>query len=396
MLDQKTIEIIKSTVPVLEEHGLKITKTFYQTMFKNNPELKNVFNQTNQREGRQPHALSQTVYAAAKNIDNLEALIPAIQHIGHKHVSLNIKPEQYPIVGQNLLIAIKEVLQDAATDEIIEAWGKAYGEIAKLFIEMEVGMHNKMMDGNGWDGYKSFVVVDKVRENEVVTSFYLKPVDGVKLPLHEAGQYVTVKVNSDKLEYIQPRQYSLSMEPNREVYRISVKKEEHGLISQILHDQIQVNDTIELTAPAGPFVFKVTSKPVVLMSGGVGITPMMSMAYEAVKGEAPVHFVYSAINSSSHTFKEEVQKLAQKNSNMTASIFYEMPVSTDQLGVDFNVGGRITKDWMEANLPLDAEFYFCGPLGFMKHIYQTLMALGVKEESIHFEIFGPNLDLLQA
>lgn len=396
MLDQKTIEIIKSTVPVLEEHGLTITKTFYQTMFKNNPELKNVFNQTNQREGRQPHALSQTVYAAAKNIDNLEALIPAIQHIGHKHVSLNIKPEQYPIVGQNLLIAIKEVLQDGATDEVIEAWGKAYEEIARLFIEMEVEMHDKMMTTNGWDGYKSFIVVDKVRENEVVTSFYLKPIDGVKLPLHEAGQYVTLKVNSDKLEYIQPRQYSLSMEPSEEIYRISVKKEDHGLISQILHDEIQINDTVELTAPAGPFVFKSSDKPVVLMSGGVGITPIMSLAYEAVKGNVPVHFVYSAINSKSHTFKEEVQTLVDQNPKMIATTFYESPLADDRIAVDYSVEGRITKEWMQQNLPLDAEFYFCGPIGFMKHIYQTLMILGVKEEAIHFEIFGPNLDLTQA
>lgn len=126
-LDEQTREIIKATVPVLKEHGEKITKRFYQMMFENHPELKNIFNQTNQREGKQPRALANTVYAVALHIDNLEAILPNVVSIVHKHKSLNIKPEHYPIVGEHLLLAIKDVLGDAATDDIIDAWAKAYG-----------------------------------------------------------------------------------------------------------------------------------------------------------------------------------------------------------------------------------------------------------------------------
>lgn len=137
MLDQKTIEIVKSTVPALQAHGLEITKHFYQTMFTNNPEVKAFFDMNKQASGEQPKALAMTVLAVAQNIDNLGALLPAVQKIGKRHVEVGILPEHYPIVGQNLLIAIKDVLGDAATDEVIEAWGKAYGVIADIFIKVE-------------------------------------------------------------------------------------------------------------------------------------------------------------------------------------------------------------------------------------------------------------------
>ena len=137
MLDQKTIEIVKSTVPALKEHGVEITKTFYKNIFANNPEVKPLFNMDRQVSGEQPKALAMVVLAAAQNIDNLESLLPAVRKIGEKHCDAKIKEEHYPIVGANLLGAIKEVLGDVATDEVIDAWGKAYEVIAKIFIDIE-------------------------------------------------------------------------------------------------------------------------------------------------------------------------------------------------------------------------------------------------------------------
>ena len=137
MLDQKTIEIVKSTVPALKEHGVEITKTFYKNMFENNPEVKGLFNMDRQVSGEQPKALAMTILAAAQNIDNLEVLLPAVKKIGEKHCDVPIKEERYPRVGANLLTAIKEVLGDAATNEIIDAWAKAYEVIAKVFIDVE-------------------------------------------------------------------------------------------------------------------------------------------------------------------------------------------------------------------------------------------------------------------
>ena len=143
MLSSKTVEIIKRTEPALKEHGLEITTTFYKTMFENHPEVKEMFNMDKQESLAQPKALAMTVLAAAENIDRLEVLLPAIKKIGQVHVNSNVKPEHYPIVGKNLLIAIKEVLGDNATEEVIEAWSEAYDVIAKVFIDVETDIYNK-------------------------------------------------------------------------------------------------------------------------------------------------------------------------------------------------------------------------------------------------------------
>ncbi len=137
MLDQKSIEIIKSTVPVLRKSGLEITTLFYKLMFENNPEVKPLFNMENQASGKQPEALAMTLLAAAENIDNLEGLLPAIQKIGEAHCACKVLPHHYPIVGKNLLLAFQTYLGDAATNEVLEAWGKAYEVIADIFIKVE-------------------------------------------------------------------------------------------------------------------------------------------------------------------------------------------------------------------------------------------------------------------
>lgn len=137
MLDQHTIDIIKSTVPALKAHGLDITTTFYKNMFEQNPEVAPLFDMSKQKSGEQPKALAMTILAAAQNIDNLPAILPVVKKIGEVHCDRQITEGHYPIVGSNLLASIKEVLGDAATDEVIEAWGKAYEVIAKIFIDVE-------------------------------------------------------------------------------------------------------------------------------------------------------------------------------------------------------------------------------------------------------------------
>ena len=143
MLSQKTIEVVKSTVPVLKEHGLEITKTFYKRMFENNPEIKAMFNMDKQESGEQPKALAMTILAAAQNIDKLEVLLPAVKKVGAVHVNSKVKPEHYPIIGENLLLAIKEVLGDTATEDVLNAWGEAYGVIAKVFIDIENELYSQ-------------------------------------------------------------------------------------------------------------------------------------------------------------------------------------------------------------------------------------------------------------
>lgn len=141
MLDKKVIDIVKNTVPTLKEHGLDITKTFYRLMFKNNPEIKFLFSEDKQKSGEQAKALAISILAAAQNIDNLEKIMPVVTKIGKAHICSGVKPEHYPIVGKNLLLAIKEVLGDDATSEVLESWEKAYEVIAEIFINVEKNLY---------------------------------------------------------------------------------------------------------------------------------------------------------------------------------------------------------------------------------------------------------------
>ncbi|MDO6451280.1 NO-inducible flavohemoprotein [Oceanobacillus profundus] len=399
-LDQKTRDIIKATVPVLEEHGTAITKRFYQMMFENHPELKNIFNQTNQRKGDQPKALANTVYAAAVHIDNLEAILPVVKQIAQKHRSLNIKPEHYPIVGENLLLAIKDVLGDAATDEIIDAWAKAYGVIADVFISVEAEMYTEVKaTTGGWIDYRNFKVIKKEVESNVITSFYLQPEDGEAFPSYQPGQYITVKAVIDGENYNHLRQYSLSCAPGGEFYRISVKREDafedqpKGVVSNFLHEHINEGDILPISAPAGDFFLDAEdTRPLVLMSGGVGLTPMISMLETAIKEqpEREVIYIHAAKSSKFHAMKERVKEIAGQNNHVKSYTVYDSPSEGDS----FDKAGRIDYDWLSSILPTnDAAFYFCGPKGFMRAMYQHLKAYQVNDTDIHFEIFGPSEDI---
>ncbi|WP_416149611.1 NO-inducible flavohemoprotein [Salipaludibacillus sp. HK11] len=399
-LDAKSIKIVKSTVPVLAEHGEAITKNFYKKMFEDHPELLNVFNQTNQKQGSQPKALANTIYAAAQYIDNLEAIIPVVKQIAHKHRSLQIKPEQYPIVGKYLLLAIKEVLGDAATDDIIYAWGKAYAVIAAVFIQVEKEMYEEASaQKGGWDGFREFIVTNKVRESDVITSFYLKSKDGKEIANFIPGQYISIRCTVNGEEHTQIRQYSLSDAPERGYYRISTKRETargdipDGMVSNYLHDHVNEGDVVEITAPAGDFVLDLNlSKPVVLLSGGVGLTPMISMLNTLVdkQPERNVTFIHAAINSQFHAMHDHVKHLANNNENVNYYVCYEKPTDEDRSNHQFHKEGYIDLNWLKSILQNnDAIFYFCGPLPFMRTVKQALIDWNIPEENFHFEFFGP-------
>ncbi len=403
VLDQQTKEIIKATVPILEERGAEITKHFYARMFENHPELKNIFNQTNQRKGDQSKALANTVYAAALHIDNLEAILPAVKPITHKHKSLNIKPEHYPIVGENLLAAIREVLgEEIATDDVINAWEKAYGVIASVFIGIEKEMYEETeAKPGGWTGYRDFKVVKKVKESDVITSFYLEPADNNPFPAYQPGQYITVKADIEGEPYTHQRQYSLSCAPNEGYYRISVKREDAigdhpaGVVSNYLHNQVEVGSILPISAPAGDFVLDMSdTRPLILLSGGVGLTPMMSMLETVIKEqpEREVYFIHAARASKYHAMADRVQEISAEYENVKSYVIYESPTPEDEGNYDLK--GYINKEWLEQVVPTnDSAFYFCGPKGFMSAIYKLLKEQGVREKDILFEIFGPTTDI---
>jgi nitric oxide dioxygenase len=401
MLSAKNIEIIKSTVPVLEVHGTAITTRFYARMFENHPELLNIFNHANQKQGRQQTALANAVYAAAKHIDNLGAILPVVKQIAHKHRSLGIKAEHYPIVGQNLLAAIQEVLGDAATEEIIGAWAEAYGVIADAFIDIEADMYREAeQQEGGWSGFRAFKIAKRVKESDVIDSFYLVPSDGKGIASYLPGQYVSVKMDIPGEKNTHIRQYSLSDAPGKPYYRISVKREDAiqslpaGKVSSDLHDRAGEGSELWISAPAGEFTLNTEDhRPIVLIGGGIGVTPLMSMLSVLAESspDRRVTFIQAARNGEWHALKPQAEELARQHPHIQAYWCYEQPTAQDRELQSYHKEGYVDLPWLQSIIPSkDACFYFCGPVPFMKAIYRSLKEWGVAEQDIRYEFFGPS------
>lgn len=409
MLSDKTIEIIKAITPAVAAKADTITCKFYQRMFAGNPEVKAYFNQAHQQSGQQPAALAGAVCAYFSHIDNLAVLGPAVELIAQKHCSLGVKPEHYPIVGKHLLDAIQEVMGDAATDEILSAVAEAYGLLADVCINRENQIYiDQASQIGGWTGQREFVVDRKEKESDIVTSFYLKPADNGALPHFLPGQYITVHINHPTTP-TSPRNYSLSDKPGSDYFRISVKREEaahtsapQGLISNYLHDHIQVGDRIAIGPPCGEFTIDPANppnRPVVFLAGGIGITPLLAMAksLSASEFKQPVYFIQAARNSSVHALKDEVRALENGSSTFTTRILYDEATQEDLQYRNCDAVGFITKDLVAESTPVaQAEYYFCGPKPFMLSIEAMLRELGVEESRRHCEFFGPKQSLAMA
>lgn len=409
MLSEKTVAIVKEITPLVAANAETVTRVFYQRMFAGNPEVKAFFNQSHQHSGGQQKALAGAICAYFTHIDNLAALTPAVELIAQKHCSLGIQPEQYPIVGKHLLAAIQEVMGDAATDEILAAVGEAYQLLADVCIERERQIYEEQRAATGgWNGYRSFVVDRKEPESDVITSFYLKPADGADIPAWLPGQYITVKIDHPTTP-TSPRNYSLSNQPGSDHFRISVKREASltadapaGLVSTYLHDEIQAGDTLQIGPPCGEFTLdpaQESTKPVVLLAGGVGVTPLLSMAKSlvAARPDAPLYFLQAARNSRTHAFAEEIQELAAAGSNVRTLTLYDQPLPEDEQNQRCDASGIVNETVLRDWTPFaEAEFYFCGPKPFMQNVYASLNSLNVPAERIHFEFFGPRQDIESA
>jgi nitric oxide dioxygenase len=294
---------------------------------------------------------------------------------------------------------VKEVLGDAATDEIIDAWKKAYDYIADAFIDIEKKLYKETdHQPGGWSGYRSFLVDQKVKETDAVTSFYLKPKDGQSIPTYKAGQYLTIKAEIPGEKYTHIRHYSLSDSPGKDYYRISVKREDAhgdappGIVSNYLHKQVQVGDTLQFSAPAGDFLLDDSDLPVVLISGGIGITPLLSMLNTIAesKSQRQVTFVHATANSHTHAFKDHVNQLEKNHQNIKSYVCYDSPTEEDRTSQNFDKEGYIDLDFLQSIVPSkESVFYFCGPIPFMKNIQSALHQWGIPKEHIHFEAFSP-------
>jgi nitric oxide dioxygenase len=388
MLSAEHRAIVKATVPLLESGGEALTTHFYNLMLSEYPEVRPLFNQANQASGAQPRALANGVLMYARHIDQLDQLGGLVAQIINKHVSLNILPEHYPIVGQCLLRAIREVLgAEIATDAVIAAWAAAYQQLADLLSGLEEQIYAEREGApGGWRGTRLFRVARKVRESDEITSFYLRPDDGGELLAFHPGQYIGVRLVIDGEEV--RRNYSLSAMANGREYRISVKREPNGKVSNYLHTRVNENDTVELFAPAGDFKLEHTDKPLVLISGGVGITPTLAMLQAALNTDRPVHFIHSARHGGVHAFRDAIDALAARYPRLKRFYCYEQHRAgdADAHGIGYLDETRLAQ-WLPETRNVDV--YFLGPIAFMKAVKKHLKAIGVPESQSRYEFFGP-------
>jgi nitric oxide dioxygenase len=388
MLNAQDRAIVKATVPLLESGGEALTTHFYKMLLEEYPQVRPLFNQAHQSSGDQPRALANGVLMYARHIDQLEQLGDLVAKIINKHVALQILPEHYPLVGTCLLRSIAEVLgSEIATPEVIAAWGRAYQQLADILIGAEKTIYDEKAEApGGWRGAREFKVVAKVPESAEITSFYFAPQDGQAILSFTAGQYIGMQLFLDGEEI--RRNYSLSALAGNNQYRISVKREPGGRASNYLHDQLNVGDSINLFTPSGEFTLTDSHKPLVLISGGVGITPTLAMLEAALVTERPIHFIHCARNGGAHAFRGWIDELASKHPQMKRFYCY---AEDDGVSPSAHAVGLLDQAQLERWLPEDRDLdaYFLGPKGFMSAVKRQLKAAGVPEAQSRFEFFGP-------
>lgn len=391
-----TIAIVKATVPALAEHGTAITTNMYKRLFKDE-HIKALFNHSNQGEGgAQVHALAAAILGYARNIDNLGVVAPVVERIAHKHVGFHILPEHYPFVARALLDAIKDTLGDAATEDVLTAWAEAYWFLAEILMARELEIRAKIEAfTGGWSGWREFEVIEKRVESSLITSFTLRPADGLRILRHKPGQYLTFRLPVPG-GYPVKRNYSISCAPNDDHYRISVKREAFGQGGSLyLHDCLGVGDILEVTPPAGNFFLPdQPQRPVILLSGGVGLTPMVSMleTIAEMHPDLPTYYIHGTLNSATHAFDSHVRDLAAKHGSISVVTFYNEPSAADLAETGF-----ITVNWLLTHTPLRAaDVFLCGPKPFLRTLITELIQAGIASDRIHFEFFGPTDEELAA
>ena len=235
-------------------------------------------------------------------------------------------------------------------------------------------------------------IAKKVRESDDITSFYLVPADGRPLDPFEAGQHLPIEIQIPGQRGTSKRSYSLSGPPQEHrFYRLSIKREDKGLVSRFLHDETREGSIIEAQKPSGDFVVPCSNCPLVLVSAGVGLTPMLSALWANVSQEnRDVWYVHGARNSAVHALRNEVDGLIEASAHLRKQVFYSQPRVGDRQGLDYDAKGRITAESLLAlGAGPDARYMLCGPAAFLSGLKRDLETAGVPPSNIHFETFGP-------
>jgi nitric oxide dioxygenase len=394
VLSESSAAIVAATAPVVAEHAEAITRCFYPRMFQAHPELLRIFNTAHQATGEQPKALALSVVAYAGHLlDPRADLQPMIDRIVHRHVSLGIRPEHYPIVGHHLLAAVGEVLGEAVTPEVAAAWDEVYWLFAVELIAAEARLYVEAA-ADPATPWRRWTVVERIEETADVVSLRLIPADGGAVPRLAAGQYVSVAVDLPGGER-QARQYSVSS-ARPDVLQISVKRVDGGedapagLVSQELHRHATVGTELELGPIAGDVTLAGGDGPVALISAGIGSTPLVAMLESLADraSEQEILVAHADRAPSAHAMRGAQEAAVRRLPNVSLHRWYED-------GAD-EASRTGLMDLSPLEISPETTAYLCGPLPFMRAARTQLLQAGVPAERIHYEVFGPDVWIAQS
>ena len=404
-LDPDHEHIVRETLPLVGSHIEEIAPVFYRRMFTAHPELlRDTFNRGNQAQGAQQKALAASVATYATLLVTPDGPSPAalLSRIGHKHVSLGITEDQYGIVHEHLMAAIVEVLgADVVTGDVAAAWDAVFWHMARTLIGFEQGLYAEARVAPG-EVFRTACLARRVEESSNVASFELVAPEGEE-PLADflPGQYISVGVRlPDGARQL--RQYSLSDAPGQGRWRISVRREDGdpaGEVSSHLHRALREGDALQVTLPAGDLVLDPqATSPLVLVSAGIGLTPMLGMLRHlaAIDSEREVVVLHADRHADDAALVPELLDTVSAlppRSGSRARLWFSGELGEDPLAgrTDPRLSvhaGRMTITGED--LPEDAEIYLCGGSGFLRGAHEQLLAAGVAEEQMHVELFSPN------
>ncbi|MDO5619010.1 globin domain-containing protein [Kocuria sp.] len=384
MLSEKSKPLIEATAPVIVERLPEIAPKFYQSMFEAHPELLNgVFSRANQKSGAQPLTLAGSVIAFAQHLLTHPDSYPdeMLSRVAHKHTSLGIVESQYPIVHDHLLGAIAADLGDALTPEIAAAWDEVYWLMAEALLKLERGLYASQTNNVMFAPYRLAERTETGGDTVVLT---FEPADDTPQTPSVPGQYVSLQVRMpDGID--QPRQFTLIPGPEG-TRRVAVKKDMDGEVSPVLH-ALEVGAELPISNPYGDVVLTDSDAPLVFLSAGIGVTPMVAFLDKlAVDGSSrQVRALrVDPTDADAPLLAEQTQAVAQL-ANGTLERWTTQSEEGDHTG---------RPDFSALGVTPDSHVYLCGRLEFMQDARSALVEAGVPGQNIRYEIFGPDLWML--